>query len=69
MGKVFIKAQYYFFPIFLVVLAFWNMDNNDDFYGKELKFELFLHAYQFWTKIPQIGYSDQVSWEKPAEAQ
>ena len=31
------------------------MDANDDFYGKELNF---LHAYNFWTKIPQNGYSD-----------
>ena len=27
------------------------MDANDDFYGKEL------NAYNFWTEIPQNGYS------------
>ena len=61
-----IKAKYFFFPIFLVILELWNMDNNDDFYGKEFNLTcLYMHKYQFWTKIPQNSYSDQVSWDKP----
>ena len=61
--RTFSKQNQEFFPsIFTFWQNFfqiWNMDSIDDFlWQRTTQFEVFLHAYQFWTKIPQNGYSD-----------